>query len=441
MGDLEQYLPKESPIVEAIYARYKKTGWAAPARGYLGASIIGHKCSRFLWYTFRDCTKEDFPGRIYRLFETGDLEEIRMVKDLRDIGCFVHDIDPNTGRQFEVFAIGDHLSGHMDGCGYYIPTAEKTWHVLEFKTFKAKLFAILVKKGVRVSNPKHFAQMQIYMHLTGMKRALYLAKNKDTDELHTERVHYDKAFAESLMAKARQIIFAKEPPSRITERPDWYECKFCSAYDLCWASGSVALPVPAITCRQCCHATPTEDGHARWICEKHGRGLCSKDQKMACDDHLILPGLLSFAQPVGYTAEAGSHECIHFQNTNGDIWRHGQTEGHFCSRELRNIPIQALSSEMLTSAKEIFGAEATGSFTDDILSRYPKEDSELVYRGKVDGLEGAWEKKFDCKLVDSEIIATVDTGDYRAVEFIGGRVAVIHLHRSLHPAEIWKGKE
>ena len=33
--------------------------------------------------------------------------------------------------------------------------------------------------------------MQIYMSLTGMTRAMYLAVNKDTDELYSERVNAD----------------------------------------------------------------------------------------------------------------------------------------------------------------------------------------------------------------------------------------------------------
>ena len=48
--------------------------------------------------------------------------------------------------------------------------APKTWHVLEFKTHGVKSFADLTAKGVVLSKPQHAAQMQIYMHLTGIKR-------------------------------------------------------------------------------------------------------------------------------------------------------------------------------------------------------------------------------------------------------------------------------
>ncbi len=78
----------------------------------------------------------------------------------------------------------------------------KTWHVLEFKTHGTKSFADLTAKGVLVSKPQHGAQMQIYMHLTGITRALYMAVCKNTDALHIERVEADPAMAERLLDKA-----------------------------------------------------------------------------------------------------------------------------------------------------------------------------------------------------------------------------------------------
>ncbi|KKK61528.1 hypothetical protein LCGC14_3013440, partial [marine sediment metagenome] len=160
MSDISKYIPKESLTVKQIFEEYKKAGDAEPTRGYLGASIIGHPCERYLWYCFRQCCSSDFSGRMYRLFETGDREEGRMAANLRSIGCEVHDHD-DVGKQFEVSALGGHFSGHMDGCALGIPEAPKTWHVLEFKTHNAKSFKKLEKEGVQKSKPQHFSQMQI----------------------------------------------------------------------------------------------------------------------------------------------------------------------------------------------------------------------------------------------------------------------------------------
>ena len=79
------------PSVEAIYKWWEKKGAEEKSRTYLGASIIGHDCDRYLWYAFRQCVKEDFGGRMLRLFDRGRLEEGRFIEELRGIGCTVED--------------------------------------------------------------------------------------------------------------------------------------------------------------------------------------------------------------------------------------------------------------------------------------------------------------------------------------------------------------
>ena len=58
------------PIVKAIYEAYTNARRNAH-RPHLGGSQIGHSCSRALWYQFRWTWREEHPGRILRLFETG----------------------------------------------------------------------------------------------------------------------------------------------------------------------------------------------------------------------------------------------------------------------------------------------------------------------------------------------------------------------------------
>lgn len=425
MGDLTPYLPQHSPTVAAIYSHYKRAGDAEPVRGYLGASIIGHECERFLWYCFRQCCKSSFDGRMYRLFETGDLAEARFVENLRAIGCEVHDRDPNTGGQFAVEALGGHFSGHMDGCALGVPEAPKTWHVTEFKTHNAKSFAKLQKEGVKKTKPQHYAQMMVYMHLTGMTRALYLAVNKDTDELYSERVRYDKAEAEQLMARAERVIRATAPPERIASRPDYFVCNYCDAHDICWgtAAPAPALPLPSISCRQCCHATPTMDGHARWVCEKHGRALSEGDQARACAEHLILPGLLTFAEPVDYGQHCGG-ECITFKGPGEATWLHGPGHGAYGTRELMSLPASLLDNGVIGAAKEAFGATVTGFCPDDILHRYPEADCRIVWKGRAGRLVEAWKELYGEDLASLTPITKCDATEYRAAEYDRGRVAV-----------------
>lgn len=295
-----------SPTRDAIFAAYEADAEAG-FRAHLGASVIGKPCERALWYDFRWTTRRAHPGRLLRLFETGQREEARFVQNLRRIGATVLEVDPDTGRQFRVAAHGGHFGGSLDAVAIGLPEAPKTWHVLEFKTHSAKSFNGLITKGVALSKPQHLAQMQIYMHLTGLTRALYLAVNKDTDELYAERIELDGGMAEQLLAKAQRVIFAATPPPRISEDPAWYECRLCDHAALC--RGEAAAE---IHCRSCLAATPVEDG---WHCARHDKALSLADQRAACAQHLYVPALVPAEQIDADT------DWVEYRLGDGSRWR------------------------------------------------------------------------------------------------------------------------
>lgn len=299
MGDISDLLPKKTATVLAIFDMHKKKGDAEPQRGYLGASIVGDECDYRLWATFRGAISEDMPGRIFRLLETGDFVETRLIRELREIGCTVHDRD-EKGEQFAVSAHGGHFSGHLDAVVEGIPEAPKTPHLLETKTANDKYFAEIEKKGVKEAKPQHYAQMQTYMGLMGLKRALYLVVNKNTDDLYGERVEFDREAFEKLMARAKRLIESPQAPPRLAgARADFYKCKFCPGHSLCWPAPDATAAVPikgGVTCRTCCHATAdTEKGG--WRCERFGTAIEDTAVGAKCPAHLLLPGFVTFAEP------------------------------------------------------------------------------------------------------------------------------------------------
>ena len=293
--------------VEAIYRNYEVTNrdWF-PTR--LGASIIGKKCSRELWYNFRWAHKKKFPGRILRLFETGHLEEPRMVKNLRDLNILVNDIDDNTNKQFTFTSVGGHFVCKIDGCALGILDAPKTWHVLEFKTSNNKGFVLIEKNGVESEKYEHLAQCQMGMHLSGMKRAYYLVKNKDTDALYAERIPYNKELSTQLINRATDIIYSTEPPARIGG-PAYFLCKFCDYYDLCHDD-----LLPLFNCRTCSYSTPKPG--PEWLCEKKNVALQKERQLSGCEHHLFIPPMINakltdyqFKECVVYTMHDESRFC------------------------------------------------------------------------------------------------------------------------------------
>lgn len=273
------------PIADAIDAAVAAA--ETPRDGNtLSGSIIGKPCDRELWYGFRWAVEpESFSGRMLRLFNTGHVEEARMVAWLRLAGMTVDAVDPATGEQFEVWYLDGHGHGFTDGRVTGVPGAPVTPHLLECKTHSEKSFAEVKKHKVRVAKPEHFAQMQIYMHTTGLTRALYLAKNKNTDELYSERIAYDAEFALNLLARAERIRDASTAPPRISDNPGSYNCRLCKKTEVCHR-GAFAR----VNCRTCLHSTPAPGGV--WRCEPHKRDLSKEDQAAGCSDHLYLPDLV-----------------------------------------------------------------------------------------------------------------------------------------------------
>jgi hypothetical protein len=277
-------------------------------RPHLGASLIGHACERYLWMTFRWVEDKKFTGRMLRLFETGQLEEARLIANLRRIGVQVHESTPE-GKQWRVEDIGGHFGGSMDGACVGLPEAPKTWHVTEMKTHNDKSFNDLLKNKVQKSKPQHWAQMQVYMGLTGMDRALYMAVNKNTDDIYIERVEFDPVEFAKLKARAERVISAAEPPLRISNDPSWYVCKMCDFHEHCHGEAA-----PQVNCRTCAHSTPFTTGKdGEWICEDMKTPIGLIAQREGCSQHRYIPILLErFAKQkdcidgdVVYETEAG----------------------------------------------------------------------------------------------------------------------------------------
>lgn len=272
-----------STIAARIYQAIEATEAQQPARGHLGASIIGHHCDRYIWLSFRKAFKSQCKGRILRLFRRGQLEEAPVHADLRAIGYHVTTVDPVTSRQL-AFAIG-HFAGSCDGIITNL-AQDGTPTMLEIKTHSRKSFADLVAKGVAKSKPQHYAQMQVYCQAFDCPQALYFAVNKDTDEIYTELVQHDPIESMRLCAKAQALIADTSPPPRCTDNPTWYQCKMCDANTLCHETKLTT----ELHCRTCAYSTPTPEG--QWHCEHWQAAIPDMAAQMAgCDSHLIHPEL------------------------------------------------------------------------------------------------------------------------------------------------------
>jgi hypothetical protein len=339
-----------SKTVQAVYAAYEQRHAANRWRSRrLGASILGRPCARSVWMDFRWCNESEFDGRTLRLFETGNLEEIRVATNLAAIGCEVHCVDPATKQQFEFTAASGHVVCKIDAAIVGLPESPKTWHVGEFKTHNAKSFAGVKGKGLKVSEPDHYVQIGIGMKLSGMDRGIYFAVCKDSDELHVERLRWEeiREDIDQAAARAEQIVRAKEPPEKISDDRDSLNCRYCCHKENCHGKAVVD-----VTCRSCVHAEPVmeEGGTGRWRCAKHDRTLSVGEQGKACEDHLYIPDLVPFAK----ADDAGcdpTGDWISYRNADGTAWRNGKQRGDYRSLELTQLPAELVGAGMVDACK------------------------------------------------------------------------------------------
>lgn len=296
----------------------------------LGASIIGHDCKRFLWYSFRWAFKAVNDARMLRLGQRGNLEEARFIEYLRGIGCQVwahvpkvlhyhpesesyfieqeftdgdglcvdvSDQPAHIQRAFEQFGLNmkpeqyrmsgvmGHLGGSLDGIvilpSYY--NYDKPL-LLEGKTHgTGSGFNKLVEQGMKATKREHYIQNSLYGYKYGFEHVLYLNTNKNDDSLHIEIERLDWELAKTVEAKAEFIILAQEAPPKVSPKPDSAKCNACPAKAVCHEGAPAER-----NCRSCKHATPVDN--AQWYCNlpQHDSVIPKHIIPQACDSYVSI---------------------------------------------------------------------------------------------------------------------------------------------------------
>lgn len=288
-----------------------------PHRWHLGASLIGHACSRYLWYVFRwvgvmrtsgDTITEQRENlaRMQRLFNRGHREEERYIEYLKAIGFEVWSHQPGVLHyhpESEAYWIGDkfenpdglvedvtgieqhekeakkrgierkqirmaacegHFGGSLDTVVRFPERYAIDEPVLgEFKTSgTGPGFNALVEKGVNLAKQQHYTQMSTYGAYHKLRHAAYFCVNKNDDSLHVEIVKLDWNLGENMLLKAERIITAVEPPPKLALDPKFKDCVYCDFKDICHNKAKVEF-----NCRSCKFAQPIAGGE--WYCNAH----------------------------------------------------------------------------------------------------------------------------------------------------------------------------
>lgn len=304
-------VPKPAqPTVDAIWRAREDAAAEKPRYEALGvsASSLGHPCDRKLWLDMRWASPpEHVDGRKLRIFERGDIEEDRVIDDLRRAGVEI------TREQDRFSLARGWLRGKIDAVGVGFREAPKAEHVVEIKSAKAADWRGVVKHGVAKHKPEHYHQIHIGMYALGIDRGAYVIVNKDTEEIWIERIRLDPVQAERDVARVERLAAEDTAPLRIADSADKMPCRFCPHKTLCHGG---TLPERR-HCRTCLHFTfaAAPAGHCdRWN-EPRGRDA----QREGCPVHLFLPSIVPGEQ-IDASVE---DEWVEYRLADGATWKDG----------------------------------------------------------------------------------------------------------------------
>lgn len=195
-------------------------------RTYIGASSIGNPCARSIWYRYNNYDAEPRSHKLLRTFAIGKKLEGVVLDCLEQAGLSLartwYDLYDKDIPEFQ---------GHVDAV--WMDDVGNSKAILEVKTARDSSFNVFVKRGLKYWYPIYYSQVQSYMGMSGIHEAYVIALNKDTSDIHDERVIFDSIYYEDLKRKASFIMNSNEPPSKINGSPLYFVCRMCSFKEVC----------------------------------------------------------------------------------------------------------------------------------------------------------------------------------------------------------------
>lgn len=287
----------------------------------IAPSSIGDECVARQWYKWRWVKLIQKPGRISRIFERGNRSEFEATKLLRRAGWEVRDYtarlccssldgsyitlewdapipegftdvhdqphhiaecqrrDRFMLKQYSFSAIKRHMNGNLDGYARHPVYSLGLWYLTEYKEYNTKRFSALTRKSVKEIDYDYYVQIVLYMQAHDLPRCVFVAINKNDDDVHIEIIERDDATANAYMATANSIVYSKVRPARFAESAAHHVCKMCDYLDICHHGVKVE-----INCRSCLNCIPEDDG--RFYCQKWQALIPNKQAILAgCPEH------------------------------------------------------------------------------------------------------------------------------------------------------------
>lgn len=234
---------RDDPVIIAIRKNMEAEKAIEKSRPYLGASEIGQECSRRIWYNYNNYKAKPIEWQGCMAIECGHRSEAVVAGLLRGVDGIELYTEDENGNQYGFSDFDGRFKGHYDGVIKGLPQAPTVFHTWEhkdagdkkFKEFVAAKLKFGEKDALKNWNYIYYIQAQLYMHYEGLTRHYLTVSLSGVRDLQSCRTEYNKDVAEAHINKAKRIIDAKLPPARISDKPDYYMCRFCPFSEVCHA--------------------------------------------------------------------------------------------------------------------------------------------------------------------------------------------------------------
>ena len=177
------------------------------------------KCSRQIFFKFKNVPREPMEARMLRVFEHGEYLHRNIFNILYrlKIGITTEVNIPNK----------EIISGRADA----IICVNNENYVLDIKSMNSMVFRKLTEPKV-----ENVYQLQLYLYYFNIKKGILLYIDKDQQEIKEFVVDYDKNIAQSLIANFTNLKSKIESdiiPLRLASYPVDWQCRYCQFKEIC----------------------------------------------------------------------------------------------------------------------------------------------------------------------------------------------------------------
>jgi len=182
------------------------------------------KCSRAIFFKFKNAPRKDLDARLLRIFERG--EHIH-----RNIFNILYRLKIGVTTEVPI-PLQEMIGGRADA----ILSINNENYVLDIKSMNSMVFRNL-------SEPKeeNVYQLQLYLHYFNIKKGILLYIDKDQQEIKEFIINYDEKLVQSLLknfAELKEKIESDTLPEKLPTYPQNWQCQYCQFKEICGLAGN-----------------------------------------------------------------------------------------------------------------------------------------------------------------------------------------------------------